>query len=442
MTKIPDSNLLIFSKYPLAGKAKTRLIPALGAQLAAQLHRRLAESTLSTARSWKQEGLRESQQITVCYTGETEAKFRSWFGPDLNYQQQPTGDLGQRMASAFQTSLVGGAHQTLGIGTDTPAITPDILRQAHESLKHCDIVLGPAIDGGYYLIGMNTFHPELFTNIEWGSAHVYAQTIEACTHLGLHVINLPKLSDIDRAEDLLQLENDPRFSDTLNNTPLLSIIIPTLNEAAVLGRTLKNLQRSDHIEIIVADGGSQDITCEIAHQHGVHVITTANGRSEQLNQGAKTSRGRYLLFLHADTQLPHNYEKRIFDALSYPHIVAGAFRFKTDSPRKAMRIVEWGTNLRSTFLKWPYGDQGLFMEKRIFDELGGFPTIPIMEDFELIRRLRRRGQVVTLAEAATTSARRWKNLGIVRTTIVNQLMIIGFLYRVPAESLRRLYRHK
>ncbi len=220
------------------------------------------------------------------------------------------------------------------------------------------------------------------------------------------------------------------------------MIIPTLNEATVLGHTLKQLQQANNVEIIVVDGDSQDGTGQIATQFGADLFRVSTGRADQLNKGVENSKGRYLLFLHADTILPHNYDYLIRSALNNPNTVAGAFRFKTDTSSLAMRIVEWGTNFRSTVLQSPYGDQGLFMERRVFDEMGGFSTIPIMEDFELIRRLRRRGIIITLREQAMTSGRRWQQLGTIRTTIINQLMIVGFLLGVPAEKLRYLYRHK
>jgi hypothetical protein len=121
--------------------------------------------------------------------------------------------------------------------------------------------------------------------------------------------------------------------------------------------------------------------------------------------------------------------------------VAGAFRFRTDGSGAALRLVEWGANTRSALFQLPYGDQGLFMEKRVFNELGGFPPLPIMEDYALVRRLRRRGPVVTLSEAAITSDRRWRRLGALRTTGRNLAMIAGFHAGVSPERLSRFYRN-
>ena len=312
----PPPELLIFSRYPASGKAKTRLIPLLGAEGAAQLHRRLTEHTVGVARTSRSENSRYN--ITVHYTGAALKDFRSWLGCDLQYKLQPSGDIGQRMQEAFRSSLEHHSSHVIGFGTDIPGLTPAILHQAYAGLDNHDIVLGPAVDGGYYLIGMNSLHSELFNDITWGTGQVYRQTQEICHQLGLRVFELPSLSDIDLPEDLNLLRDNPHFSDVLTHTPLLSVIIPTLNEASVLGTTLNALQKSDDIEIIVADADSQDGTGDIASRHGAKLLRVTTGRADQLNQGVKNSQGRYLLFLHADTLLPPDYRALILTALDNP----------------------------------------------------------------------------------------------------------------------------
>jgi rSAM/selenodomain-associated transferase 2 len=158
-----------------------------------------------------------------------------------------------------------------------------------------------------------------------------------------------------------------------------------------------------------------------------------------MNAGAGAAKGRILLFLHADTLLPEGYADAARRALEDPATVAGAFGFRTDGSGASIRIAERVTNFRSSILRWPYGDQGLFLEKRVFGEMGGFAPLPIMEDFELVRQLRRRGRIVTLEKPILTSARRWRRLGIVRTAFRNQCMIAGYLAGVEPERLYRFY---
>jgi rSAM/selenodomain-associated transferase 2 len=276
--------------------------------------------------------------------------------------------------------------------------------------------------------------------MNWGTGSVYTETIAACTNQGLTVTELPELSDVDRPEELNSLRSDERFADVFTGQPRLSVIVPALNEADVLAATLERVRGAEGIEIIVVDGGSRDSTSELAALAGATVLQVAGGRAAQQNAGAAAANGRYLLFLHADTVLPDGYADMIRMALDTPSTVAGAFRFRTDDSRTLVRLVEWGTNIRSAILQLPYGDQGLFMAKRVFLELGGFAALPIMEDFDFVRRLRRRGNIVTLPEAVITSARRWQQLGVLRTTLRNQVMIAGFFAGVSPERLAHLYR--
>lgn len=427
-------HLLLLSRYPVAGRAKTRLIPALGPEGAARLHRRLAENAAGVARA------SGSARVTVCFTGAARRDVRAWLGCDFAYAAQPAGDLGERLRQAFATAFRAGARRAAAFGADVPDLTAAILRLAFAALAEHDVVLGPAVDGGYYLIGMKRDRPELLAGIDWGTARVCAQTRAAIGRLGLSVAELPTLCDVDRPQDAAALRTDPRFADVWTNLPLLSVVIPTLDEAAALAKTLASARRADGVEIIVADGGSRDATREIAARAGVRVLLVDGGRAAQQNAGAAAARGRHLLFLHADTLLPDGYAESIRRALERPAAVAGAFRFRTDGPGAALRVVEWGANLRSSLFQRPYGDQGLFMEKRVFDEIGGFPALPIMEDYELVRRLRRRGSVATLDAAAITSARRWQRLGAVRTTLRNLAMTAGFRAGLSPERLARFYR--
>ncbi|MDX2493854.1 MAG: TIGR04282 family arsenosugar biosynthesis glycosyltransferase [Desulfuromusa sp.] len=210
-----NSRLLIFSRYPVAGEAKTRLIPALGSEGAAQLHRRMTEYIVNIARSTHTSNSENDYGITVHYTGAQLKDFRAWLGSEIQYKVQPSGDLGQRMQDAFKAVFNNGAGHAIGIGTDAPGLSSAVLHQAFENLSNHDVVLGPAADGGYYLIGMNSFHPELFVGIDWGTEQVYEQTQKICTRFGLRVAELLMLNDVDRPEDLRTLRDDPRFCDII-----------------------------------------------------------------------------------------------------------------------------------------------------------------------------------------------------------------------------------
>ncbi|HET98669.1 MAG TPA: DUF2064 domain-containing protein [Desulfurivibrio alkaliphilus] len=442
-------NLLLFTRYPRPGEVKTRLIPALGETGAARLQRRLCEAVVEVAREFRRSRPPGKTLLTVCTTGADEQRFRSWLGPDLEYRRQATGGLGERMNSAATTALnpADRRHRErprpealLLVGSDLPGLNSELLHQAATALRDHDVVLGPAQDGGYYLIGLKEPHPRLFIDIAWGTERVLEQTRAAGKRLGLKAALLPPLSDIDRPEDLAELTPDHRFADLFQKSPRLSVIIPALNEAARIGATIAALGRTEGVEIIVADGGSRDQTPKLAATAGAKVLQTPPGRARQQNLAADLAQGPYLLFLHADTLPPPGYQHLIRQALDDPATVAGAFRLNIEGKGTNLRLMEWGANLRSRLRQLPYGDQGLFMTKRIFTELGGFADLPIMEDYELVGRLRRRGRVLTLPEPVVTAGRRWQTLGVWRTFLINQTVVIGFHAGIAPEKLAALYR--
>jgi uncharacterized protein len=194
---------IVFTRYPTPGKTKTRLIPALGAAGAADLHRQMTEHTLKQVRQLQSDRV----AIEIHYTGaKGDRELADWLGQDLVYRAQEGGDLGERMACSMQNTLQAGCDRVIIMGTDCPGLNIDILQLAFQQLGDRDLVLGPAIDGGYYLIGLCRFIPELFMGISWGTSVVRQQTIEIATKLGLSIGDLPLLADIDRPEDLSMWE--------------------------------------------------------------------------------------------------------------------------------------------------------------------------------------------------------------------------------------------
>ena len=194
-----EERLIVFTRYPEPGKTKTRMMPILGAEGAARLQRQLTENTLSQV---KKLAASHPLSIEVHFTGSSEQLMRDWLGSDWSYQQQAEGDLGERMASAFATSFAAGMTRVVTIGIDCPDLKAPLMEQAFEELRQYDLVLGPAEDGGYYLIGLKRMVKELFEGISWGTSQVRQQTVEIAEQLDLKVALLPLLKDIDRPEDL------------------------------------------------------------------------------------------------------------------------------------------------------------------------------------------------------------------------------------------------
>jgi hypothetical protein len=197
-----QEHLIIFTRYPEPGKAKTRLIPALGAEGAAELHRRMTEHTIGQARYLAQH---YPVSISVYFTGGTVEQMQDWLGQDLHYRAQSAGGLGDRLIDAFQNEFDHGATSAIAIGTDCPELNAALLTTGFEKLKSNDVVLGVASDGGYYLIGLRHPIPELFHQISWSTDIVFQQTLEIVQRLNLSIATLPMLNDIDRPEDLVNL---------------------------------------------------------------------------------------------------------------------------------------------------------------------------------------------------------------------------------------------
>jgi rSAM/selenodomain-associated transferase 2 len=208
-----------------------------------------------------------------------------------------------------------------------------------------------------------------------------------------------------------------------NLSMTISVIIPTFNEETTLAHTLSQTSGLNMDEVIVVDGGSTDRTLAMASAFMARVataslVTAPQGRAKQMNEGVKASRGEILLFLHADTELPATAREMIERALAIPGTVGGRFDVRFASPSPWARIVSALMNWRSRLSGIATGDQAIFVRREVFDRLGGFPDIPLMEDVEFSRRLKAAGRMVALRQTVTTSFRRWERQGPMRTILL------------------------
>ncbi|HBF43446.1 MAG TPA: hypothetical protein DDW42_07435 [Desulfobacteraceae bacterium] len=428
--KFQHDRLMIFGRYPVPGRVKTRLIPTIGPAGAADLQRRLTEKTLGVAKVF---ALHRGIDVEVCFEGGSERKMRRWLGSGVSLSCQVPGDLGMRMYVAFLAAFQSGCRRVILIGTDIPELKINHLGQAFDALTENDLVIGPSTDGGYWLIGLNR-PANLFQGIKWGTGAAFGQTLDLANEHGLMVEKLDSLTDIDTAEDLKQLA--PEWA---GKRPYVSVIIPTLNEEENIEATIRSALNED-VEIIVEDGGSSDDTVARAMRAGVRVEMGSRGRALQQNRGAISARGRVLLFLHGDSRLPRDYINHVFETLMDIETVAGAFRFKTNLDNPLMKVIEIMTNIRSQHLKLPYGDQGLFIRKSVFESVRGFPEVPIAEDLFLVRRLSKKGRIRVAPVHVVTSARRWQTLGQLRTTLINQVILAGCFLGISPSTLAALHK--
>jgi rSAM/selenodomain-associated transferase 2 len=208
----------------------------------------------------------------------------------------------------------------------------------------------------------------------------------------------------------------------------LSIVVPVLQEAGNLEHLLPALcGHCPPVEIIVADGGSDDGTPDVvARWPGVRLVSSDPGRARQMNAGARAALGDVLLFLHADTRPPPGFPLLVVRALADPTVVGGHFDVQFDNRRWPFRVIAWFMNTRSRWSGIATGDQALFVRRAVFEAVGGYPDIPLMEDVELSRRLKRTGRVACLGTRATTAARKWEREGVART--VGLMWALRFLH--------------
>jgi uncharacterized protein len=201
--EVKPFGLLMFTRYPEPGRTKTRLIPHLGAEGAATLQRQMTEHVLTQVTAAAQ---RLPLAVEVHFAGGSLAQMQSWLGETVTYIAQSAGGLGDRLIAAFSQSFALGRPGAIAIGSDCPALGADHLAAAIQALERVDVAIGPATDGGYYLIGLRQLEPALFKDIAWGTERVLEQTLAAATAQGLTVELLAPLSDVDYPEDLPQWE--------------------------------------------------------------------------------------------------------------------------------------------------------------------------------------------------------------------------------------------
>jgi rSAM/selenodomain-associated transferase 2/rSAM/selenodomain-associated transferase 1 len=423
--------LIIFTRYPEPGLVKTRLFPALDEEEVASLHKKMTEHTVEWAASLSEN---DPGFLEIRFEGGSQGLMTEWLGAEREYVSQGEGDLGERMARAFEENFQKKIQKAVLVGTDCPQMTAFHVKAVFRALKKHDLVLTPTADGGYSLIGLKQMIPELFVSLAWGTGTVFQRTLEKAKKAGLSVKCMNPLRDVDVPEDLSVWEKVSK--------QFLSIVIPTLNEEEHLGQTLAKVGRVPHGEVIVCDGGSQDKTVEIAEEWGARVIRTEPNRGRQMNLGAREASGDILLFVHADTLLPERYSAFIREALTDPKVVGGAFAWKVEPSTPFLRYIEKNVAWRTKIFRMPYGDQAYFVRASVFREIGGYMDIPLMEDVEFIRRLRKIGKMAYIPQPVVTSPRRYQRRGPVRTSLRNKITLFGYYLGIHPERLSKFYYKK
>lgn len=219
----------------------------------------------------------------------------------------------------------------------------------------------------------------------------------------------------------------------------VSIVVPVLNEEATIPASVSRLCRDfPNCELVVVDGGSTDATAELAALHAT-VVHSERGRARQMNEGARHCTGEVLWFIHADTEIDSSALDQIRAALADPHVVGGGLTLRFDRRSPGLDYLAYTSNARARHLRHIFGDQAMFVRRDVFDELGGFPDLAIMEDLEMSRRLDRRGRLTLLPATSTASARRLVEHGVWRMILFMQYLKLLYFAGVDPERIRRRY---
>lgn len=447
------ARLLLLAKPPRRGASKARLAADLGEGRAARLTRAMLLDTWGAVSAWVSS--QPDVDLVLAIAGAAE-EF-PLLAPPPSLLRQAEGDLGRRMATLCAGAL-GQRSRVLLLGTDSPGLPVTHIAAALAALADADVVLGPARDGGFWCLGVRGGPQGLHGNtwldgLAWDGPDALAQVEDRVRRMGLRLARAPDWWDVDRGEDLVALrellaaepdrapETAAELARPAGEEPL-SIVIASLQESVRLDDCLRAVrEQPGPFEIVVADGGSSDRSPESAAASGATVVVTAPGRGRQLAAGARLATGDILLFLHVDARLPPGATDLVRQALADPRVEAGAFRTRTVAdpslPNWAGPLLRLA-DLRSRFTRHPYGDQALFVRRTAYEAVGGFRPLPILEDYDLARRLATRAPLARLRGPVTVSGRRVQARPL-RALFVNRILPPLFRLGVDPVLLARMY---
>lgn len=401
--------LIIFTRVPVEGQTKTRLMPYFTPKQCKELHICFLKDIAKMCEE-------TDEDLFVCHTPEDKNHvLHDIFGTKAQYFLQTGDDLGTRMYRAIETVLRKGYKACVLIGTDVPEVQSKDIRQAFEILKTKDVVFGPTADGGYFLVGMKEARKEAFEKQTYGHASVLENTVHGLEKNGLTVGFGEKKHDIDTREDLngyrARMRNQRFLQKTwtgkyLMKTTRISVIVPIYNEETTIAPLLKQLAPlKDRCEIILVDGESTDATLDHIGSE-FRVLHSEKGRAKQMNLGARESTGDILFFLHCDSELPEKWMEQIRYVMKDYRF--GCFGIAFHSKNFFMFTCRVISNHRIKDRKVVFGDQGIFVDRKLFFEVGMFPEIPLMEDYQFSLTMKERGEKIGITKKRIyTSERRF-----------------------------------
>jgi uncharacterized protein len=431
MNQTVRKGLIIFMRYPEPGRVKSRLAKSIGEERAARVYDKLLRRNLGIVSEYKR--LHPSVEVFISFSPEEKGEQieKSYPGP-WRFIPQEGVDLGLRMEQAISRVMEEGCRHVLLVGTDLADIKTSDFEDAFDALKKSDAVLGPAADGGFYLIGLTRPCPAVFRSREWGTADVYRKSEQLLRESGFGVHRIATRRDVDRPEDLKILSENAMFQDSL------SVIIPTLALSERLDHLLAsiNAQLWPDDEIVVVKGGRHTYEDKGQIDDNTRLILSPKGRGVQLNSGARAASGSIFLFLHEDSLPPPNFSYLVRQISVTDNSSLGCFQLGFSPSSSSLDMIADWANIRTRIFKLPYGDQGLFCRRSTFFQAGGFKRQYLMEDVDFVRHCRKLGSLLVLPQKLYTSPRRYLKKGVLRACIENHILTI--LYRIGVDD-RKLY---
>jgi hypothetical protein len=421
--KLGGDALLIFLRYPEAGKVKTRLAADIGPRRAAEVYERLLRRTLGVVREFKRNT--PATRIVLFHTPDDPVeKLMARFRGPWEFRPQEGEHLGMRMSNALRSAFADGADKAVLIGTDLVDVEAADIKRAFENIGEKVVVLGPAADGGFYLIGADRPVDSALDFDEWGACGVFSRTARGLAACGFKIHRTAERNDVDCVRDLRLLERDPLFTDSL------SVIVPTLTDHRRLSPLLVHLENAlwPGDEIIVVRGGAFEKIALDRISHVLTVVCAAKGRGIQQNIGAMVSNGTILFFLHDDTIPAADFPYLIRKACRDKPASLGCFKLRFMPSGHALQLIAAWANLRTALFGLPYGDQGLFCKKELFEKAGGFGRSYLMEDVELVCKLRKTGRsgrtISFLPVPVFSSSERYCRKGVLKASLQNHLLLL------------------
>ena len=436
--------VILFTRVPIPGQTKTRLMPGISAAGCTRLHTCFLKDIAGECEKLHAD-------LYVAYTPKEEQKLLiPILGENRSYMPQRGESLWERMYLAMEEVFYKGYDACLLIGSDVPELRMQHLSRAFSLLMRHDMVFGPAKDGGYYLVGMKEPDRAVFAAEEYGTGSVLQDAVRRAGEAGLTTGFTNTLCDMDTCEDLQGYRRRMRTDKWLQNTETgrylaktsrISVIVPVYNEAKTIVKLQEQLEPiRQKCEILFVDGGSTDGTRDLIRPCFT-VLSTKKGRARQMNEGAKASHGDILFFLHCDSELPKAPLAEIRRVMRKHN--AGCFGIAFHSRNFFMFTCRVISNHRIKDRRVMFGDQGIFVDRELFFEAGMFPELPVMEDYQFSLTLKERGIKLGMTRRRIyTSDRRFPKGTIPKLRLMWKMNRLRKMYRdgAPIWRIDKLYR--